>query len=173
VLYKKQLSKEQALPKLKHFCAYQERCHTEVVEKLYQLGVWKREHGEILAALIEEDYLNEERFAVAFAGGKFRIKDWGRVKIKYELRQKMVSEYCIKKALQQIEDDLYQVKADKLAAKKYASLKNGQWMLRKKKTFHYMQQRGFEPDIIHQAIGKAIIAQQKTENPSSRLRKNK
>ncbi|MBP6234345.1 MAG: RecX family transcriptional regulator, partial [Chitinophagaceae bacterium] len=98
-MYKKYLTKEQALQKLKHYCAYQERCHSEVKEKLYQLGVWKKEHDEIIASLIEENYLNEERFAVAYAGGHFRIKQWGRIKIKYELKQKQVSEYSIKKAL--------------------------------------------------------------------------
>ena len=97
-MYKKYLTKEQALQKLKHYCAYQERCHNDVKEKLYKLGVWKKEHDEIIAALIEENYLNEERFAIAYAGGKFRINSWGRVKIKYALKQKQVSEYCIKKA---------------------------------------------------------------------------
>jgi len=106
-MYKKYLTKEQALQKLKHYCAYQERCHSEVKEKLYQLGVWKKEHDEIIASLIEENYLNEERFAVAYAGGHFRIKQWGRIKIKYELKQKQVSEYSIKKALKQIEDEEY------------------------------------------------------------------
>ena len=64
MLNMKPLTKEQALQKLKHYCAYQERCHSEVRQKLYRLGVWKREHDEILATLIEENYLNEERFAI-------------------------------------------------------------------------------------------------------------
>ena len=72
-MYKKHLTKEQALQKLKHYCAYQERCHSEVKEKLFNLGVWKKEHDEIISTLIEENYLNEERFAVAYAGGHFRI----------------------------------------------------------------------------------------------------
>ena len=100
-LIRKQLSKEQALQKLKHYCGYQDRSHSEVKEKLYSLGVWKKDHDEIMAALIEENYLNEERFALAFARGKFRMKKWGRVKIKYELKQRQVSEYTIKKALKQ------------------------------------------------------------------------
>jgi len=69
-MYKKQLTKEQALQKLKQYCAYQERSHSEVRDKLYQLGVWKRDHDEIIGTLIEENYLNEERFAIAYAGGK-------------------------------------------------------------------------------------------------------
>ncbi len=132
-MYKKYLTKEQALQKLKHYCAYQERCHNDVKEKLYKLGVWKKEHDEIIAALIEENYLNEERFAIAYAGGKFRINNWGRTKIKYALKQKQVSEYCIKKALKQIEEEVYCKVLSKLAKEKYDSLKSDQYLVRKRK----------------------------------------
>lgn len=151
-VFKKQLSKEQALQKLKHYCAYQERCHSEVREKLFSLGVWKRDHDEIIASLIEENYLNEERFAVAFAGGKWRVKRWGRVKIKYELKQKQVSEYCIKKALKEIEEEEYVRILKELAAEKYASLKNDQYLVRKKKTIDYLTSRGFESDLVRSAV---------------------
>ncbi|MBL0069199.1 MAG: RecX family transcriptional regulator [Chitinophagaceae bacterium] len=148
-MYKKYLTKEQALQKLKHYCAYQERCHSEVKEKLYQLGVWKKEHDEIIASLIEENYLNEERFAVAYAGGHFRIKQWGRIKIKYELKQKQVSEYSIKKALKQIEDEEYGKVLEKLAREKYAALKNEQFLVRKKKTADYLVSKGYEADLVN------------------------
>ena len=150
MLYKKYLTKEQALQKLKHYCAYQERCHREVKEKLYNLGVWKKEHDEIMATLIEENYLNEERFAIAFAGGKFRIKQWGRVKIKYELKQKQVSEYCIKKALKQIDEADYLKVLNKLAKEKYASLKSDQYLVRKKKTMDYLIGKGYEVELVRQ-----------------------
>ena len=123
MLYKKNLTKEQALQKLKHYCAYQERCHSEVKEKLYSLGIWKKDQDEIFATLIEENYLNEERFAIAYAGGKFRINQWGRVKIRLALKQKQVIEYCIKKALREIDEKTYRKTLEKLATKKYASLK--------------------------------------------------
>ncbi|HND95825.1 MAG TPA: regulatory protein RecX [Chitinophagaceae bacterium] len=152
--YKKILTKEQALQKLKQYCAYQERCHREVKEKLYALGVWKRDHDEIIATLIEENYLNEERFAIAYAGGKFRIKGWGRVKIKYELKQKRVSEYCIKKALKQIDESNYIDKLTKLAIEKYQSLKAEQYLIRKKKTIDYLVGRGFELDLINFVISE-------------------
>lgn len=148
------LSKEQALQKLKHYCAYQERCHSEVKEKLYQLGVWKKDHDEIMATLIEENYLNEERFAIAFAGGKFRIKHWGRVKIKYELKQKQVSDYCIKKALQQMDEEEYLSVLNKLAKEKYAALKNEQYLIRKKKTMDYLLAKGFEPELSKNIVDK-------------------
>lgn len=155
-MYKQHLTKEQALQKLKHYCAYQERCHSEVKEKLYQLGVRKKEHDEIIAALIEEDYLNEERFAVAFAGGKWRIKQWGRTKIKYELKQKQVSEYCIKKALKQIDEEAYLSVLQQLAKEKYASLKNEQYLVRKKKVSNYLIGRGFESILVSQAINQLV-----------------
>ena len=151
-MYKKHLTKEQALQKLKHYCAYQERCHIEVKEKLYNLGVWKKEHDEIIAALIEENYLNEERFAIAFAGGKFRVKQWGRVKIKYELKQKQVSDYCIKKALKQIDEDEYIKTLAKLAKDKYNSLKSEQYLIRKKKTMDYLLAKGYEIEWVKKAL---------------------
>jgi regulatory protein len=151
---KKTLTTAQALQKLRHYCGYQERCHSEVREKLYSLGVFKNGHDSIIATLIEEDYLDEERFAIAFAGGKFRVKQWGRVKIKYELKQKQVSEYSIKKALQQIREDEYRQVLRKLADEKYAALKNEQPLVRKKKTIDYLLQRGFEMEIVKLIIGK-------------------
>ena len=154
MLYKKQLTKEQALQKLKHYCGYQERCHSEVKEKLYALGVWKKDKDEIIAVLIEEKYLDEERFAIAFAGGRFRIKQWGRVKIKYELKQKQVSEYSIKKALKQIDEADYRKLLYKLAKGKYASLKNEQPLQQKKKTIDYLMGKGFEMELVRGAVEK-------------------
>lgn len=151
---KKTLTVEQALQKLRHFCGYQERCHSEVKEKLYTLGVFKNEHDAIVATLIEEDYLNEERFAIAFAGGKFRVKQWGRIKIKYELKQKQVSEYSIKKALQQIKEDEYRELLKKLAEERHQSLKEEQHTTRKKKTMDYLLQKGFEMDLVKEIVSK-------------------
>jgi regulatory protein len=147
-MYKKQLTPEQALQKLKHYCAYQERCHSEVKEKLYSLGIRKSGHDELIASLIEEDYLNEERFAIAFAGGKFRMKQWGRIKIKYELKQKQVSDYSIKKALKEIEEDDYRTALKKLSDDKFFSLKDEQYLVRIKKTMDFLLQKGFELELV-------------------------
>jgi len=146
--------KEQALQKLRHYCAYQERCHSEVKEKLYGLGVWNKHHDEIIAALIEENYLNEERFAIAFAGGKFRIKHWGRVKIKYALKQRQVSEYCIKKALKQIDEEEYREVLNRLAKEKYAAFKSEQHLVRKKKTMTYLIGKGFEVELVSETLNR-------------------
>ena len=149
---RRNLTKEQALQKLKHYCAYQERCHSEVREKLYSLGVWKKDHDGIISTLIEENYLNEERFAIAYAGGKWRVKQWGRQKIKYALKQKQVSEYCIKKAMKQIDEDEYLEVMTRLAEEKYAALKKDQYLVRKKKTMDHLITRGVETDIVRQIM---------------------
>lgn len=151
-MYKKQLTPQQALPKLKHYCSYQERCHSEVKDKLYSLGVWKSDHDPIIATLIEENYLNEERFAIAYAGGKWRIKQRGRVRITQELKEKQVSAYCIKKALQQIDEVEYGNVLEKLAKDKYAALKNEQYLVRKKKTVDYLMRKGFEFSLVQKVL---------------------
>lgn len=151
-MQKKFLTKEQALQKLRQYCAYQERSHYEVQQKLYDLGVRKAEHDEIIATLIEEDYLNEERFAIQFVGGKFRMKDWGRKKIYYALKEKKVSEYSIKKALKQIDEEAYQETLRELAEKKYESLKGEQYLLRKRKTIDYLLQKGYESDLVTSTV---------------------
>ncbi|MFI5133158.1 MAG: regulatory protein RecX [Chitinophagales bacterium] len=148
MLYKKLLTKEQALQKLKHYCGYQERCHSDVKEKLYSLGVRKNDHDAIIATLIEENYLNEERFVIQFASGKFRMNQWGRIKIKAELKKRQVSEYSINKALKQINESEYLQTLNKLAAKKHASLKNEQYLIRKKKTIDYLLGKGFEWELV-------------------------
>ena len=117
------LSKEQALPKIKQYCTYQERCHAEVKEKLYAFGLYKKDVEQLMSQLIEENYLNEERFAIQYAGGKFRMNQWGRIKIKYALKQKQVSDYCIKKALKEINESDYKKTLQKLAEKKLKTLK--------------------------------------------------
>jgi regulatory protein len=156
---KKYLTKEQALQKLRQYCAYQERSHYEVKQKLWDLGVRAAEHDEITSTLIEEDYLNEERFAKMFAGGKFRMKDWGRKKIIYALNEKKVSEYNIKKAMKEIDEDQYEKTLNDLARKKYQLLKGEQYLVRKKKTQDYLMQKGFEPNLIAAAL-KTITGEQ-------------
>lgn len=148
-MVKKHLTKEQALQKAKHYCAYQERSHSEVKEKLYSLGLWKKEVEEAISQLIEENYLNEERFAIAFAGGKFRTKHWGRTKIKYELQQKRVSIYCINKAMKQIDESDYKNRLEMLGEEKWKSLKGEKNIfIKKRKTQDYLLQKGYEHGLV-------------------------
>jgi regulatory protein len=149
---RKSTTKEQALQKLRHYCSYQERSHSEVQQKLWDLGVRRNEHDEIISSLIEDNYLNEERFAIQFAGGKFRMKEWGRKKIRYALKEKKVSDYNIRKALSQIGEEDYAKTLEKLAAKKYDSLKGEQYLVRKKKTIDYLVQKGFEQELVNAVL---------------------
>ena len=150
--FTKQISKEQAYQKIKHFCAYQERTHKQVKEKLYSFGLRKTNVESLLSQLIEENILNEERFANAFVRGKFKMNKWGRVKIKYQLQQKQVSVYNIKNALQQIDDAEYFSLLQKLAFAQWQKLKNEQHIIRNAKTQQYLLQKGFEPMLISTAI---------------------
>ena len=153
-MQRKILTKEQALQKLRQYCAYQERSHSEVQQKLYELGIRKQDHDEIISTLIEEDYLNEERFAKAFAGGKFRMKDWGRKKIFYALKEKKVSEYSIKQAMKEIDEEEYLKNLKELTEEKYNALKEEQYLVRKKKTIDYMLQKGYEFDLVTKAVNE-------------------
>lgn len=147
------MTKEQALQKIKHYCGYQERCHAEVKSKLYSFGLWKKDVETIVSQLIEDDYLNEERFAQSFARGHFRLKQWGRVKIKHELKRKQVSEYCIKKALKEIDEDEYHKTIEKLFATKWQSLKRENNIFTKKsKAMNYLLQKGYEAALISELL---------------------
>lgn len=151
-MQKKYLTKEQALQKLRQYCAYQERSHHEVQQKLWELGIPKAGHDEILSKLIEEDYLNEERFAIQFAGGKFRMMEWGRKKITYALKEKRVSDYSIKKALKEIDEGDYLKTLNEVAAKKWESLKGEDHLSRKKKVTDYLLQKGFEFELVKEVV---------------------
>ena len=143
----------QALPKIKQYCAYQERCHTEVKEKLYSFGLYKNDVEQLISQMIEENYLNEERFATHYAGGKFRMKQWGKVKIKHALKQKQVSEYSIKKALKEINEDHYIKILNKLAAQKLKILKGEKNIfIKKRKLQDFLLQKGYEGDLVRELI---------------------
>ncbi len=140
------------LQKLRHYCAYQERCHYEVQQKCRELGLYGPAANEAIAALIADNFLNEERFAKAFAGGKFRSKHWGRRKIVMELQQRQVSAYCIKKGLQEIDEADYRNALQREVAKKFASLEGEHPIKQRQKTIQYLLQRGFETELIQDAL---------------------
>ena len=149
----KNIGTEKAFEKIKYYCAYQERSHAEVKKKLYGFGMYKNEVELLMSQLIEENYLNEERFAMAFAGGKFRIKQWGKIKIKYELKQRQVSDYSIKIALSAIPDDDYEKTLQKLASEKLATLKTEQNIFTKKsKLQNYLVGKGYEYNVVAEVL---------------------
>ncbi|MGZ4056854.1 MAG: regulatory protein RecX [Bacteroidia bacterium] len=145
---KKKLTPNQALIKAQLSCAYQERCQQEMRDKLYEWGLYSNDVENIIANLVTDNYLNEERFAKAYAGGKFRIKKWGRIKIKIELKKRKISDYCIKKAMQEIDDKEYLKALKELITKKSKEIKGGKVQVRNYKIAQYVASRGFESDLI-------------------------
>lgn len=146
------------LPRAQKFCDYQERYQQEVRDKLYSWGAKPNEVEQILCQLVEQDYINEERFARAFARGKFRIKHWGKNKIRQELKFRKISEYCIKQALLEISDEEYLEILKQVIEKKSRNVgarsarpdnKQGrQTPPQQHKIAQYAISRGFEPDLI-------------------------
>lgn len=145
--------------KIASYCAYQERCQQEVRTKLYSYELYRDEVEELLSWLIQENYINEERFAITFAGGKFRIKKWGKFKITQALKQKDISEYCLKKAMQEIDMEDYLVTIKELATKKrneYALRISNEYQLRDKTAKHIIS-KGFEPALVWQIIKELAL----------------
>ncbi len=139
----------EVLAKLRNYCSYQERCHQEVRTKLLELGERGDELEEIIIALIQENFLNEERFAFAYARGKFSILKWGKVKIKQGLMAKHITTKIIDKALAQIDYDDYNNCLLKLLTIKWEQLyKERSKPTRKQKALSYMQQKGYEYNLI-------------------------
>lgn len=133
------------LAAITHYCQYQERCQKEVRNKLYELGSYKEEVEELVAKMVELGLVNEERYARAIARGKFRMKQWGKQKIVQALKFDQISDYCIKKALTEIDEDEYEATLKKLLDKKWGELKGEKNIfIKKKKAYNYMVQKGYE-----------------------------
>lgn len=147
-----------ALRKAASFCAYQERTQAEVRDRLNEWGVWGDDAEEVIAELISQNYLNEERFAKSFAGGKFRVKGWGRRKIKQHLQQRGISGYNLNAALNEIAPDDYRTTLVTLLDKKRRELlRAGQSddnpLVVKQKLVRYALSKGYESDLIFSVLG--------------------
>ena len=149
-MQKRTFTKEQVYQKLRHYCAYQDRCHADVKTKAYSLGIRMADVEELTSRLIEEGCLNEERYAKSFAGGKFRMKQWGKVKIKSELKQRRISEYCISAALGEIDHDTYKDTLHKLAVKRWHSVKGPgtNLFVKMAKTRDFLLLKGYEANLV-------------------------
>lgn len=145
---KKIYTPKQALLKAASYCAYQERAQQQVRDKLYEWELHQEDVEEIISQLISDNFLNEERFAIAYTLGKLRIKSWGRIKIKQSLKLKRVSDPLIKIAFSKIDLDEYESKLGDLLDKKQLSLKDKDPYILKNKLFQYALSRGFESDLI-------------------------
>ncbi|MFK7808080.1 MAG: regulatory protein RecX [Saprospiraceae bacterium] len=149
---KKHLTKDEALSKLQRYCAYQDRCHQEVRNKLIELGVYGLDLENVITELISENFLNEERFARSYAGGKFRVKRWGRVRIKLELRKRRISAYCIKKGLSEIGDQDYRTTLELLLEKKNNLLTERNTFKKNGLLAKYAINKGFESFLVWEII---------------------
>lgn len=143
---------EEATKKAEHFCAYQERCHKEVAQKLKNMGMVQDAIDHILSHLIKENYLNEERFAKSFARGKFRIKKWGKNRIVRELKFRDVSRFNIQSALKEIPETEYLETLDALFQKRNNEIKESHPQKRKKKLVDYLLYRGWESHLVYGKI---------------------
>jgi regulatory protein len=146
----------EAKEKIGHYCAYQERCHQEVRNKLYEYGLHRNDVDQIISELITDGFLNEERFAKAFAGGKFRMKKWGRIKITHALQEKGVSGNCIAIAMREIDDSSYILTLRELLAAKLQLLDAGDDYMVRDRLSKYAIQKGYEPEMVWTEINDLL-----------------
>ena len=146
-----------ALAKAEHYCAYQDRAQQEVRNKLYEWGLWPEAVENIISELIQANFLNEERFANAYAQGKFNQKGWGRVKIKQGLKLKKVPDVLIKKALLKLDGDKYLLTLQNILTKKAATVTEKELYKRKYKLRQYAMGRGYEGDLIDDVLKDSVL----------------
>ncbi|MFH7015979.1 regulatory protein RecX [Flavobacterium sp. FlaQc-47] len=146
------MTNKEALLKLEHFCAYQERCHSEVVNKLYSLKMTADEIDAIVVQLIESNFLNETRFACSFARGKHRIKHWGRIRITNELKMRHISPFNITMALKEISAEEYETTFEQLSERCWNGIQEKNVLKKRKKFCDYMLRRGYESFLVYDKV---------------------
>lgn len=143
----------EAKTKLEALCAYQERCSFELNAKMISWGLNEVDRNALLADLISNNFLSEERFAEAYTSGKIRIKKWGRIKIKIELKKKQISTYSIQKAFHQINELEYLENLKHLAIRKWEETKKFKSEFeRKGKVFRFLLSKGYESDLVSDCL---------------------
>lgn len=147
---------QEATKKIESYCAYQDRCHKEVVSKLKEMGMIPLAIDTIIAQLIEDRFLNEERFAKSFARGKFNIKKWGKNRIVNELKFRNISKYNITTALKEIDPNEYFNTLDALANKRLQQISETNIQKRRKKLADYLLYRGWESHLVYEKLKELI-----------------
>lgn len=147
---KKTYTVQEATRKLEYYCAYQERCHQEVRNKLKSMHMIPEAIDVIIVHLIKHNFLNETRFAKTFVGGKFRIKAWGRRRLTAELQKKDISKVNINQALAEIEESDYIEVFNSLAEKKANSISETNKHIKKRKLIDYLLYRGWETHLVYE-----------------------
>lgn len=146
------MTQKEAFLKMAKYCAYQERCQFEVRNKLFNQQLSEEEIENIICELIDQNYLDEERFSRTYVRGKFGIKGWGKVKITQHLKQKRVSEYCIRKGLEEINQDDYYSKLNTIAERKSKELSGEDEFTMKQKVARYLISRGYESEMVWEEL---------------------
>ncbi|MBR9845058.1 MAG: RecX family transcriptional regulator [Algicola sp.] len=147
---------DEAQKRLEQYCAYQERCHKEVTQKLYEMRMIPEARDQIIVHLLQHNFLNEERFAKAFVRGKFRIKKWGKQRLQLELKRKDINNTIIAIALKEIDTEDYYTTFDALAEKKLDTIKESNLQKRRKKLADYLLYRGWESQMVYDKIRELI-----------------
>ncbi|WP_278034339.1 regulatory protein RecX [Flavobacterium nitratireducens] len=145
-------SVNEAIQKIEHYCAYQDRCHEEVEQKLRSMKMSAAEIDEIISHLINENFLNEERFACSFARGKHRIKHWGKIRITNELKFRGINQTLINIALKEISPEEYFDTFETLANRNWESIRETNSLKKRKKFCDYMLRRGFESNLVYEKV---------------------
>ncbi len=145
---------EEALKRMERYCSYQERCHKEVNQKLYSMYMIPEAIDQIVVKLMQDNFLNEERYAKAFVSGKFRIKKWGKQRLTRELKQKDIGKTLITMALQTITDQDYIETFDALAEKKAESIRETNVLKKRKKLADYLLYRGWESHLVYDKVNE-------------------
>ncbi|RWX00266.1 RecX family transcriptional regulator [Flavobacterium cerinum] len=143
---------DEAQRKMEHYCAYQERCHDEVIQKLKTLNMIPQAIDAIVVHLIDNNFLNEERFACSFTRGKFRIKHWGKRRITNELKARNISKYNIDRALKEIPAEEYLETFHLIADKQWDIVKESNILKKKKKVMDYLLRKGYESNLVQEKI---------------------
>ncbi len=153
---KKRLSPAEAITKIQRYCAYQERSHKEVKTKLFEYGLYASQVDEIISQLITGGFLNEQRFAKAYAGGKFRMKKWGRLKIKNELEFLGLTKNCIQQGLKELEGPDYSKTLKQVIDKKAATLKEENPFRKRDKVARFAIGKGYEPELVWSLVKELL-----------------
>ena len=151
---------KQAIQKLEHYSAYQDRCHEEVIQKLRSMKMDQDEIDQIIVQLIADNFLNEERFACSYARGKHRIKHWGKIRIVNELKFRKISQYNINLALKEITTEEYEATFHNLAEQNWESIRESNPLKKRKKFCDYVLRKGFESNLVYEKVKELEIAKQ-------------
>jgi len=151
-LNSKSLSLAEIIQKIEYYCSYQERCHVEVNEKLKGFSISSEEKNQIIVHLINENFLNEERFASVFTISKFHQKKWGKIRIKNELKARKISEYLITKSLKEIPLEEYETTFLTLSEKFWDTITEKNPLKKRKKCCDYLLRKGWESDLVYEKV---------------------